>query len=226
MDLSINDVSILLMLDKKEIEKLVKKKLIPSESIQNRTRFSKQAVIEWALLNNKPINLSATEHFSEFQFETISPLLDEGSFFHDCDFTKGNYIKEMISLIDLEGDIDRGIIVELLSSREKLMSTAIGNGIALPHPRIPIILGHGKPLINFFILNNPLDLNAFDGEPVNTIILIVSQTINQHLYIIAHLSDLLCKEEFRSSLRDKKPVSEILRLIASLESQRKSQQTK
>ncbi|MGE5679877.1 MAG: PTS sugar transporter subunit IIA [Bacillota bacterium] len=221
MDLSINDVSTLLMTDKKEVERLVKKKIIPSESIQNKIRFNKQAVIEWALLNNKPINLSDTASLKELQFETISPLLGEDAFFFDCRFKKDSYIKEMVSMLKLKDEIDRKIIVELLESREKLMSTAIGNGIALPHPRIPIILGPDKPLINFFFLGESLDLNSVDGEPVHTMILIVSQTVKQHLYILAHLSFLLSKSEFRSALKSRKPVGEIISLIESLDKQRK-----
>lgn len=223
MDLSINDVSTLLMVEKKEIERLVKKKIIPSESIQNKVRFNKQAIIEWALLNNRPINLSDTNNLKEFQFESVSPLLDEDSFFYNCNFTKDSYIPEMVSKLKLKEDIDRNIIVELLVNREKLMSTAIGNGISLPHPRIPIILGQGKPLINFFFLDNPLDLNSIDGKPVHTIILIVSQTVKQHLYILAHLSFLLFKAEFRNALEAQRPVNELIALIDDLDKQRKDQ---
>ncbi|MDP4172523.1 MAG: PTS sugar transporter subunit IIA [Bacteroidota bacterium] len=223
MDLSIYDVSTLLMTDKKEVERLVKKKIIPSENIQNKIRFNKQAVIEWALLNNKPINLSDTSHFNEFQFETISPLLDEDSFYYNCTLTKENYIREIVSQLKLSESIDRNIIVELLVNREKLMSTAIGNGIALPHPRIPIVLGFGKPLINFFFLTEPLELNSIDNKPVHTIILIVSQTVKQHLYILAHLSYLLSMAEFRSALENQKSFDEISRLIEGLNKQRNIQ---
>ncbi|MGE5399274.1 MAG: PTS sugar transporter subunit IIA [Ignavibacteriales bacterium] len=222
MDLSIKDVANLLMLDKKEIEKLVKKKLIPSQTIQDKVRFNKQAIIEWALLGNMPLNLSDSTNFSEFRFDGITSLLDEDSFYRDCQFTESTYIEEMVRMLRLREDVDRNTITELLLSREKLMSTAIGNGIALPHPRIPIILGSEKPLISFFFPEKSLNIESVDGEPVHTIILIISQTIKQHLYLIAHLSFLLSREEFRSALKNRCPGREILDLISKLETQRNS----
>ncbi|MCU7490372.1 MAG: PTS transporter subunit EIIA [Ignavibacteria bacterium] len=220
MDLSIKDVANLLMLEKKEIEKLVKKKLIPSQTIQDKVRFNKQAIIEWALLNNKPLNLSDSAQFSEFRFDGLSAILDEESFYPNCGFTEGNYIEEMVRMLRLKEDIDRNVITELLISREKLMSTAIGNGISLPHPRIPIILGREKPLVCFFFPEKPLNIESVDGEAVHTLILLVSQTIKQHLYMLAHLSYLLSKEEFRLALKGRKAAGEVLRLVSELEMQR------
>ncbi|MCU7497268.1 MAG: PTS transporter subunit EIIA [Ignavibacteria bacterium] len=220
MDLSIKDVANLLMLEKKEIEKLVKKKLIPSKIIQDKVRFNKQAIIEWALLNNKPLNLSDSSHFSEFRFDGLTSILDEESFYLNCSFTESDYVEEMVRMLRLKEDIDRNVIAELLISREKLMSTAIGNGIALPHPRIPIILGREKPLICFFFPEKPLNIESVDGEAVHTLILLVSQTIKQHLFMLAHLSYLLSKEEFRKALKNRIPTGEILRLVSGLEMQR------
>ncbi|MGE5432485.1 MAG: PTS sugar transporter subunit IIA [Syntrophomonadaceae bacterium] len=220
MDLSIKDVANLLMLEKKEIEKLVKKKLIPSQTIQDKVRFSKQAIIEWALLNNKPLNLSDSARFSEFRFDGLSAILDEESFYPNCGFSESNYIEEMVRMLRLKEDIDRNVITELLISREKLMSTAIGNGISLPHPRIPIILGSEKPLVCFFFPEKPLNIESVDGEAVHTLILLVSQTIKQHLYMLAHLSYLLSKEEFRLALKNRKTAGGILKLVSELEMQR------
>lgn len=217
MDLSVNDVSNLLMLNKKEVEKLSKKGIIPSQKIQNILRFNKHAVIEWALLNNTPVNLSASPLFSEYRVESITPLLSGSSFHYGCNFTRDNYIQGMVSLLDLEADIDRNVIEELLISREKMMSTAIGNGISLPHPRIPIIIGQEKPLINFFFLKEPIDLDSIDGKPVHTIILILSQTIKQHLRLLAHVSFLLYKNEFHEELRKQSQPSELLKKIKEIE---------
>lgn len=220
MDLSISDVSGLLMLDRKEVEKLRKKGTLPCHVIQDKVRFSKHAVIEWALINNKPLNLSANAQFQEFQVESITPLLDDKSFHYNCSFTREDYIPRMVSQLELGENIDRNIIEELLMSREQMMSTAIGNGISLPHPRIPLLIGREKPLISFYFLKEPLDLNSIDGQPVYAIILLLSQTVKQHLCLLAHLSFLLYKDEFRAALKKQLPPEELLSLIKSLEKQR------
>ncbi|MBK7380279.1 MAG: PTS sugar transporter subunit IIA [Ignavibacteriales bacterium] len=110
--------------------------------------------------------------------------------------------------------------MQLLKSRESMMSTAIGNGISLPHPRVPLMVGRNKPLINFFFPNKPLDLKSIDGKPVHTLIMLISQTIKQHLSLIAHLSFLLSKETFRFALENRLECNEILDIITKIEETR------
>jgi len=97
------------------------------------------------------------------------------------------------------------------------MSTAIGNGISLPHPRIPLMVGRYKPIINFFFTEKPLELKSLDGKPVHTFILLISQTIKQHLSLLAHLSFLLSKETFRFALESRLNYSEIIDIITHIE---------
>ncbi|TAK51348.1 MAG: PTS sugar transporter subunit IIA, partial [Bacteroidetes bacterium] len=130
------------------------------------------------------------------------------------------YIEEMVNLLDLEKTVDKGIIIQLLKNREELMSTAIGNGISLPHPRIPLMVGKNKPLIHFFFPKNSLALQSLDGKPVHTIILLISQTIKQHLSLLSHLSFLLSKETFRFALENRLIYKEILDIISHIESTR------
>jgi mannitol/fructose-specific phosphotransferase system IIA component (Ntr-type) len=100
------------------------------------------------------------------------------------------------------------------------MSTAIGNGISIPHPRVPLMLGGNKPLVNFFFLKQGLDLKSLDSKPVHTIILLISQTIKQHLSLLAHISFLLSKKEFREALEKRAGYEKILDLIGAIESSR------
>ncbi len=208
------------MLQEKEVQQLIKKKEIPFQILRDKVFFNKHQIIEWALGRNLPINVSNHVKLSEYHVETISTLLDKKSFHYDCHFSGADYISQMISKLDLEKNVDRGIIVQLLKSREALMSTAIGNGISLPHPRVPIMIGKNRPLINFFFPRQPLELQAIDGKPVHTIILLISQTIKQHLSLIAHLSFLLSKETFRFALENRLECKEILDIISKIEETR------
>ena len=220
MDLTIKDISTLLLLPEKEIQSLVKKKEIPSQTINEKLLFSKQQIVEWALSRNIPINISKHKKMSEYQVETLNTVLDQHTFYYDCAFSEQEYIEQMVSLLDLDKSVDKGIIVQLLKSREELMSTAIGNGISLPHPRIPLMVGKNKPVINFFFPRKQLELQSLDGKPVHTIILLISQTIKQHLSLLSHLSFLLSKETFRFALENRLVYSEILDIINHIERSR------
>ncbi len=217
MELIIKDISHLLIMTEKEIQQLIKKKEIPFQLIQDKIVFNKQQIIEWALGRNLPINVSGHKKLSEYLIETVSTLLDKDSFHYKSQLDESSYIKQMVEQINFEKGVDKEIIVQLLKSREAMMSTAIGNGISLPHPRVPLMVGKNKPLINFFFADKPLNLNSIDGKPVHTIILLISQTIKQHLSLIAHLSFLLSNPTFRFALENRLERKEIIEIIKKIE---------
>jgi PTS system nitrogen regulatory IIA component len=208
------------MMTEKAIISLIKKHEIPHQTINDKELFNKQQVIEWALIRNLPLNISNHIKMTEYKISSLNSVLSRDSFFYNCELHENNYINQMVNLIDIEKNIDREIIIQLLMNREELMSTSIGNGISLPHPRIPLMVGKNKPLINFFFPQNPLKLKSIDGKPVHTLILIISQTIKQHLSILAHLSFLLSKETFHSALENRLEYQQIIDIISNIESTR------
>ncbi|MFA7228910.1 MAG: PTS sugar transporter subunit IIA [Melioribacteraceae bacterium] len=220
MDLSLKDIAHLVMLSEKDVQQLVKRKEIPFQYLHDKVVFNKQQIIEWALGRSLPINISGNNKLSEYHIETVGTLLDKDSFHFECQLNESAYIEQMVSRINLDENVDREIIIQLLKSRESMMSTAIGNGICLPHPRVPLMVGKNKPLINFFFPEKPLDLKSVDGKPVHTLILLISQTIKQHLSLIAHLSFLLTNEVFRFALENRLESNEILDIISKIEETR------
>ena len=221
MDLKIKDVAQFLLMTEKEIQKLVKAKDIPHQVIQERVVFHKEKVIEWALGKNIPLNISGSTQFQEYHIKSLLPLLTPQSFFYYCELTGDHYIEQMTHLALFDKAVDLDVVIQLLKSREQLMSTAIGNGISLPHPRIPLVIGRDKPLVHFFFPKNFLPLNSLDGKPVHTLILIISQTIKQHLSLLAHVSFLLSKKEIQQALEIRLPYAELISVIERFEEQRK-----
>lgn len=222
MDLTVKDIANLLLKSDKEVQSLIKKKEIPFQLVNDKMLFNKQQIIEWALSRNIPINISGHKKMTEYHVKTLNNILDENSFFYNCNLSENLFIEQMVNLIDLEKNVDKEIIIQLLKNREELMSTAIGNGISLPHPRIPLMIGRNKPMINFFFPTTPLELKSLDGKPVHTIILLISQTIKQHLSLLAHLSFLLSKETFRFALEKRLNYKEIIDIISHIEDMRVS----
>jgi len=220
LDLTIKDISALLSLSEKEIKRLINKKEIPFHKINDDLHFNKQHIVEWALGQNIPLNLSRSEKMQEYMIKSISDLLLPDSFFYCVDFSSEFYIEQMVNMLNFDKDLDKDIVVHLLKSREELMTTAIGNGISLPHPRIPLSIGKERPLINFFFPEQELNLKSLDGKPVHTIILLISQTIRQHLSLLAHLSFLLSNENLRTAFKERRDYKTIIEMIGTIESAR------
>jgi PTS system nitrogen regulatory IIA component len=101
---------------------------------------------------------------------------------------------------DLTGRTEREIL-EVLMQRERLGSTAIGNGIAIPHGKLPRL----ERLFGLFArLDRPIDFEALDGQPVDLIFLLLAPESAgaDHLKALARVARMLREPEITRMLRD------------------------
>ena len=103
----------------------------------------------------------------------LDDLVRRGGVFFDI---PGNTPRDVLaSLADMiPAPVNRTRLLEAVLEREALMPTTVGHGLALPHPRNPIITDPAEQLVAIAFLKEPVDWNALDGNPVHTILLIVS----------------------------------------------------
>ena len=114
--------------------------------------------------------------------------------------SKKNVLDELSKLAEKDIKIDSRILLEALTKREKLGSTAVGNGIAIPHANCPDI---DKPKVFVALLSNSLDFNANDDQPVDIIFLLLApdNSGSEHLQALALVSRLLRNKELTTKLR-------------------------
>ena len=114
--------------------------------------------------------------------------------------SKKNVLDELSKLAERDIKIDSRILLEALTKREKLGSTAVGNGIAIPHANCPDI---DKPKVFVALLSNSLDFNANDDQPVDIIFLLLApdNSRSEHLQALALVSRLLRNKELTTKLR-------------------------
>ena len=114
--------------------------------------------------------------------------------------SKKNILDELAKLAKRDVKIDPQILLESLTKREKLGSTAVGDGIAIPHANCPNI---DKPKVFVALLSNSLDFNANDDQPVDIIFLLLApeNSGSEHLQALALVSRLLRNKELTTKLR-------------------------
>ncbi len=114
--------------------------------------------------------------------------------------SKKNVLDELTNLAAKEIKIDSQSLLESLIKREKLGSTAVGNGIAIPHANCPNI---DKPKVFVALLSNGLEFNANDNQLVDIIFLLLApeNSGSEHLQALALVSRLLRNKELTTKLR-------------------------
>ena len=118
-------------------------------------------------------------------------------------------------IIEANGlDIEARDVVAAAVERERLGSTGVGNGVALPHARIE---GIDRVMAGFARLAEPLDFDSVDGRPVDlvTFLLAPADAASAHLRALARVSRLLRREEQRAKLRAAPDAQSVFTLLTS-----------
>ena len=114
---------------------------------------------------------------------------------------KREILQKVVERMRLPEGFDRSILSQLLLARESAGSTAVGGGIAIPHPRHPVVLPVGRPTLTLCFLDQPVEFGAADQQPVDTLFVLVSPTIRAHLRMLARIACVLRDEPFRAVLK-------------------------
>ena len=115
--------------------------------------------------------------------------------------SKKRVLEQIASLVASElPELDEQDIFESLIAREKLGSTGFGNGIAIPHCRLP---GCFAPLSAVLHLDAAVDFDAIDGAPVDLlfVLLVPEAATDEHLELLRQIASMLDRGEVRERLR-------------------------
>jgi PTS system nitrogen regulatory IIA component len=131
--------------------------------------------------------------------KSLAALIEQGGVYHQV---SGAYPREILAeitgLLPVCPSLKKEALLQAVLERESLMSTAIGKGIALPHPRTPLLGEGDAPFVAIAFPSQPLEWNTPDGSKVHTIFLIVSSSAKQHLSTLSKINFLCQQEQFHS----------------------------
>ena len=127
--------------------------------------------------------------------------------------SKKHLLNKLCELAEKKISVNSRSLLENLTKREKLGSTAVGNGIAIPHANVSNI---EKPYVFVATLVNGLDFNATDDQPVDIIFLLIAPNNDgsEHLQALALISRLLRNSELTTKLRGCKSTEAALAVIS------------
>ena len=212
--LNLDGVANYLHLTPADIEQRVKNREIPFEMRGDRVVFRKSEIDAWAsqrILGSTGQQL-AVYHEETTRFtrkilpqETILPkMLESGAVASAMTSkTKASVLRDLVALAEKTGNLcDPKALLASLEAREKLCSTAVPGGFALPHPR-----SHEPYLFvtSFVVVGRPIQeihFGAPDGQPTHLFFLICCQNDQLHLHTLARLCLIAQKTKLLDQLRD------------------------
>ena len=210
MQLTVREVAKLLNVSEKTIYRWIKDGSIPAYRLNEQYRFHRAELLEWSTSNKLGVSpdILKEEEGSSVRVPSLAEALQAGGVVYRLGGKdKQSVLRAAVEAMNLPEEVDRELLLRVLTAREELASTGIGEGIAIPHVRNPIVLHVPKPSITLCFLEQPVDFGALDGEPVRCLFTLVSPTVRAHLHILSRLAFALRDPAFkdaigRSGLRD------------------------
>ncbi len=221
MDLSVRDVAKLLNVSEETVYRWVRRGSLPSHRVHDQYRFNRVELQEWAALHNHRVSPDLFRANGSVQEgPSLRAAIEQGGIFYGVPGDRREKVLEAVcELPGIPSKVNRRLLYQLLVAREALASTAVGHGIAIPHPRDPVVVRVDKPAVLVCFLSEPVDFQAMDGEAVRVLFTLLSPSVRIHLQLLAKLAFALHDESLMELLRTAAPKQSILQRIGALEAE-------
>jgi PTS system nitrogen regulatory IIA component len=220
MQLSVRDVASLLQVSEKTVYRWIKDGTIPGYKVNEQYRFHRAEILEWATANKIRVSADILDEGS-VDVPSLSEALRLGGVVYRLEgHDKQSVLRSLVEALRLPEEVDREFLFRVLAAREEMASTGIGDGIAIPHVRNPIVLHVPRPIVTLCFLEKPVDFGAIDKQPVHCLFALVSPTVRGHLQLLSRLvyalQDPVFKELIRAQGARERIAAELARVEAAI----------
>ena len=217
MQLSVHEVALLLKVPEKSVYQWIQKGGLPAFKVNENFRIHKSELLEWAISNKIEISPELFQKEKEAGAESLSLLgdaLNQGGLYYDLSGSdKDSVLRSVVDCLPVPKESDRDFLFKALIAREALGSTAIGDGIAIPHiktkhvDKLKVFIGTKKEGVDF---------NSLDGKPSTIFVLILSpeNKNSSHIQFLATLSSKLSQKEIREKILISKTNEELISYLS------------
>jgi len=218
MQLTVRDVATLLNVSEKTVYRWIKAREIPAYRINEQYRFHRAELLEWATARRIGVSADIFQEEGEGPLPSLGDALLAGGIAYRLVATDvRSALRAVVEVMRLPEEVNREQLLQVLLAREALASTAIGDGVAIPHVRNPIVLHVSHPAITLCFLERPVDFGALDGKPVHCLFTIISPTVRAHLTLLSRLAFAMRDPGFQDAVRRQALRDEILAELRRVE---------
>jgi PTS system nitrogen regulatory IIA component len=210
--------------DVREVSKLASRGYLPGQKVGGQWRFARAEINHWietqmhAYTEQQLTALEGGPAIAE-QSGLLSSLLSESTIAVPLRAsTRSSVLRELVTLGEQSWQVyDPDAIHEAIVKREEMGSTALGSGVAIPHPRRPLPAALGDHVLAYGRTASGIPFGAPHGGLTDIFFLVCCRDDRTHLRVLARLSRLLLRPAFLDELRAAETPAETWDLIAAAE---------
>lgn len=204
MDLKLKDVAEFLNVSKTTVRRWLVEGKMPAYRIHNQYRFNRLEIENWVLRHrvtepdSAPFSRKKSEPTAEGngvakggikQYSLYRALNQGGVLTQVPGKTKEEVIRNSMKQLAEQLNLDADVLTELLLDREKLMPTALNQGIGVPHTR-DFLLSGPQDVVAIAFPQQPIPYGALDGQPVHALFFLFACDDRRHLNLLAKIAHL------------------------------------
>jgi PTS system nitrogen regulatory IIA component len=221
MQLTVQDVAEIFGVPERTVYRWVHEQDLPAREVNGKHLFDRTELLEWASVRKmtfSPALLRERSGISTGTALSLATALDAGGVHAlDPSPTLAAVFRQVAERVPGLQDSQRTLLDQLLTDREAAGSTAVGDGIAIPHPRFPMVLSIDHPIVSVCYLGRPIDFRARDGNPIDTLFILIAPTIRSHLAMLSQIAFALRDPGLIEAIRRRAAAEDLIRLIRRLD---------
>lgn len=210
MDLRVTDLQNMLNVSRKTLYRWIQARKIPAYRISGQYRFKREEIERW--MGSSRVATATEAAPLEGRAETgIGELLRRGGIHYGiAGRSMEEALEAALAATVLPAGVAPSYLLPAVLERERLMSTGVGHGVAVPHPRHPMLATPEDERVSLCFLKEPLDFHAPDGMPVSALVLVLGATLKGQLRLLSLIASLCRQDEFLRMIARQAPPDEIL----------------
>jgi PTS system nitrogen regulatory IIA component len=206
MQLTVHEAARFLRVSDNVVYEWILREQLPASRYHGNFTINRVRLIEWAFQNQKSIIMEGSLELRELGEALTTGGVNVG--------VPGNTLKDILQQVlikmPLQNTIDRHYLWEMLQVRQNCGWTHNGDGIAVPHPRAPIIIPIEKPLVSLSYPENPQQFGKQNATLVFALFTLVASSFPMYLNLLSQISFALDKTEFSEVIKKQSDLEAIL----------------
>ena len=219
--MTLSEVAVYLRLAEKTVLRMAHKGQIPCAKVASQWRFLRSMVDDWLITKMRvvPQNDLASLIESSPELVPLSRLLKaENVVLGLRPGSKEEVLRQLVRPLLRSGSIDREKpFLDKLLDRERIVSTAVGKGVAVPHLRHPRENPSGGPMLVVGVCPEGTDFSSLDGEKTHLFFLLCTDSEVVHLRMLAKVNRIAGRRETMARLAGAESSAEVLQVLIQAE---------